>query len=228
MREGLEFAVASRVPAVGGQVLSLQGLRARYDEVFLPLYGAHQAQNAVDGARGGRGVPRGTTPLGDDVVREAFARVTSPGRLEIIRRSPMILLDAAHNPARRRGDGRGARGLVRLLPADRRGRRDDGQGRRGGAGRASSRTWPTSSVPRTPPSGRCRRPTWPAIAREVFGPDRVSIAPRLADAIDEGTALAEAGEALGSSIGTGAVLVTGSVVTVGEARALLRRRGSQS
>ena len=66
------------------------------------------------------------------------------------------------------------------------------------------------------------------VAREVFGPDRVSIAPRLADAIDEGTALAEAGEALGSSIGSGAVLVTGSVITVGEARTLLRRRGSGS
>jgi dihydrofolate synthase/folylpolyglutamate synthase len=66
------------------------------------------------------------------------------------------------------------------------------------------------------------------VAREVFGQDRVTITPRLADAIDEGTALAEAGEALGSSIGTGAVLVTGSVVTVGEARAMLRRRGSQS
>jgi dihydrofolate synthase/folylpolyglutamate synthase len=66
------------------------------------------------------------------------------------------------------------------------------------------------------------------VAREVFGPDRVSVSPRLADAIDEATALAEAGEALGSSIGTGAVLVTGSVITVGEARTLLRRRGSSS
>ncbi len=46
-REGMEFGVAARVPAVGGQMLSLQGLRARYDDVFLPLYGAHQAQNAA-------------------------------------------------------------------------------------------------------------------------------------------------------------------------------------
>ena len=61
-------------------------------------------------------------------------------------------------------------------------------------------------------------------AREVFGADRVSIAPDLADAIDQATTLAEAGEALGTSIGSGAVLVTGSVVTVGEARAMLRRR----
>src|SRR6266545_711091 len=46
-REGVEFGVVSRVPAVGGQVVSLQGLRQRYDELFLPLYGAHQAQNAA-------------------------------------------------------------------------------------------------------------------------------------------------------------------------------------
>jgi dihydrofolate synthase/folylpolyglutamate synthase len=64
------------------------------------------------------------------------------------------------------------------------------------------------------------------VAREIFGDDRVSVAPRLADAIDEATALAEAGEALGTSIGSGAVIVTGSVITVGEARTLLRRRGS--
>jgi len=66
------------------------------------------------------------------------------------------------------------------------------------------------------------------VAREVFGPDRVSVVPRLGDAIDAGAALAESGETSGSSIGTGAVLVTGSVVTVGEARTLLKRRGSQS
>jgi dihydrofolate synthase/folylpolyglutamate synthase len=62
-----------------------------------------------------------------------------------------------------------------------------------------------------------------ATAREVFGEDRVTVAPKLDDAIDEATALAEAAEA-GGSIGSGAVLVTGSVVTVGEARAMLRRR----
>ena len=78
-------------------MLSLQGLRARYDDVFLPLYGAHQAQNAVVALAAVEAF-LGDAPLGDDVVREAFARTTSPGRLEIIRRSPMILLDAAHNP----------------------------------------------------------------------------------------------------------------------------------
>jgi dihydrofolate synthase/folylpolyglutamate synthase len=61
-------------------------------------------------------------------------------------------------------------------------------------------------------------------ARAVFGEDRVSVAPRLSDAIDQAAALAEAGEAFGDPLGSGAVLVTGSVVTVGEARTMLGRR----
>jgi dihydrofolate synthase / folylpolyglutamate synthase len=64
-----------------------------------------------------------------------------------------------------------------------------------------------------------------AAAREVYGEDRVSVTPRLSDAIDAAAALAEAGEAFGDPLGSGAVLVTGSVVTVGEARTMLRRRG---
>src|SRR3954453_4065186 len=70
VREGLEFSVVSRVPAVGGQMLSLQGLRARYEEVFLPLYGAHQAQNAVTALAAVEAF-LGDEPLGDDLVREA-------------------------------------------------------------------------------------------------------------------------------------------------------------
>ncbi|MDN5746889.1 MAG: dihydrofolate synthase, partial [Nocardioidaceae bacterium] len=98
-REGVEFGVVSRAPAVGGQVVSLQGLRARYDELFLPLYGAHQAQNAALAlatveAFIGETDGRHSEPLGDDIVRAAFAEATSPGRLEVVRRSPTIVLDA--------------------------------------------------------------------------------------------------------------------------------------
>jgi dihydrofolate synthase/folylpolyglutamate synthase len=66
-----------------------------------------------------------------------------------------------------------------------------------------------------------------AVAAEVFGSDRVTVEPRLDDAIDRATAIAESGDS-GSSIGSGAVVVTGSVITVGEARSMLRRRGSGS
>ena len=79
-------------------MLGLQGLRGSYDEVFLPLYGAHQAQNAALALAAVEAFLGGDDPLDADVVREAFAEVTSPGRLEIIRRWPTIVLDAAHNP----------------------------------------------------------------------------------------------------------------------------------
>ncbi|MGZ4476789.1 MAG: bifunctional folylpolyglutamate synthase/dihydrofolate synthase, partial [Nocardioides sp.] len=99
--EGRDFGVESYVPAVGGQMLGLRGLHGEYDEIFMPLYGAHQAQNAalalaaVEALTSGS---RGENTLDAELVREAFAQVTSPGRLEVIRRSPTIVLDAAHNP----------------------------------------------------------------------------------------------------------------------------------
>jgi dihydrofolate synthase / folylpolyglutamate synthase len=226
VREGLEFGVVSRVPAVGGQLLSLQGLRGRYDEVFLPLYGAHQAQNAatalaaVEAFLGDRALDAG-------LVSEAFARATSPGRLEIIRRSPMILLDAAHNPhgaeavAAALEDSFAFSPLIGVvgIMIDK-----DAEGVLAALEPHLAHIVCTqNSTARALPAAELA-----VRAREVFGDDRVSVVPRLADAIDEATALAEAGDASGVSIGSGAVLVTGSVITVGEARAMLRRRERSS
>ena len=98
VREGIDFGIAARNPAVGGQVVSLQGLRAHYDEVFLPLYGAHQAENAALALAAVEAFLGGGETIDGDLVRAAFAEVTSPGRLEIVRQGPTILLDAAHNP----------------------------------------------------------------------------------------------------------------------------------
>lgn len=86
-REGLEFGVLSRGVAVGGQVVTLKGLRAEYEDIYLPLFGEHQGANAavalaaVEAFIGG-----GNEELDIEVVREGFALVTSPGRLEIVRR----------------------------------------------------------------------------------------------------------------------------------------------
>ena len=111
-REGVEFGVLSRELAVGGQQLALRGLRGTYEDVFLPLFGAHQAGNAAcalaaveafagvsDGAqltarhrRAGRGARRGPGPRG---VRQGQLAGAAGNR----RRSPTIILDAAHNPA---------------------------------------------------------------------------------------------------------------------------------
>jgi dihydrofolate synthase/folylpolyglutamate synthase len=222
VREGVEFGVVSRGPAVGGQMLTLRGLHGEYDEVFLPLYGSHQAQNAATALAAVEAF-LGDQRLDVDLVRDAFGRVTSPGRLEIIRRSPMILLDAAHNP-------HGAEATAEAL--------DDSFAFSpliGVVGVMADKEYEgvlaafephlahlvvtQNSTPRALPAEELA-----VTAREVFGQDRVTVARRLDDAIDQATTLAEAGEALGSSIGTGAVLITGSVVTVGEARAMLRRR----
>jgi dihydrofolate synthase / folylpolyglutamate synthase len=225
VREGLEYGVVSRVAAVGGQMMTLRGLHAEYDEVFLPLYGAHQAQNAAAALTAVEAF-LGDQVLDADLVRDAFARATSPGRLEIIRRSPMILLDAAHNPhgaetaAAALEDSFAFSPLIGVIGvmADKEyeavlGAFEPHLAHVVCTQNSTARALPAADLAAT--------------AREVFGADRVSVAPRLADAIDEATTLAEAGEAVGTSIGTGAVLVTGSVVTVGEARAMLRRRGGE-
>src|ERR671929_643631 len=101
-REGTEFGVLERRVAVGGQQLRLQGLGGEYDEVFIPLFGAHQAQNAATALAAVEaflGAGAATGPIDQETVRAAFAAVRSPGRLERVRSSPTVLLDAAHNPA---------------------------------------------------------------------------------------------------------------------------------
>ncbi|MFN8190009.1 MAG: folylpolyglutamate synthase/dihydrofolate synthase family protein [Nocardioidaceae bacterium] len=222
VREGIEFGVLHRVAAVGGQVATLKGLRATYDDVFLPLYGAHQAQNAAVALAAVEAFV-GTDPLDDEVVRAAFAEVSSPGRLEVVRRSPTIILDAAHNPhgaeaaAAALEDSFSFEPLVGVMGvmADK-----DYEGVLAAfEPHLAHLVCTQNSSFRSMPAERLAE-----AARAVFGDDRVSVRSRLDDAIDEATALAERGEAFGASLGSGAVLVTGSVVTVGEARAMLRRR----
>lgn len=99
LREGLDFSLLHRDVAVGGQLLTIQGIGGTYEEIFLPLHGRHQASNAtlaltaVEAFLGG-----GAQRLDVEVVRDGFANVSSPGRLEVIHRNPTIIIDAAHNP----------------------------------------------------------------------------------------------------------------------------------
>lgn len=96
----VDFDVASTRVAVGGQLVTIRGRAATYEDVFLPLYGDHQAQNAaVAVAAVETFLGRGTQPLKADLVEEGFATATSPGRLQLIGIEPTILVDAAHNPA---------------------------------------------------------------------------------------------------------------------------------
>ncbi|HYJ27893.1 MAG TPA: folylpolyglutamate synthase/dihydrofolate synthase family protein [Nocardioides sp.] len=222
VREGVEFGVAARTPAVGGQVVSLQGLRGRYDDVFLPLYGAHQAQNAAVALAAVEAFAGGGA-LDDELVRAAFAEVTSPGRLEIIRRSPTIVLDAAHNPhgaeavAAALEDSFSFSPLVGVV-----GVMEDKDHEGVLAALEPHLAYVVCTQNSTPRSMSAAALGRSAV--EVFGEDRVSVVPDLAEAIDRAATLAEAAEAIDVSIGAGAVLVTGSVVTVGEARTMLKGR----
>ncbi len=149
-------------------------------------------------------------------------QVTSPGRLEVIRRSPTIVLDAAHNPHGARAAAAALEdsftfdplvGVIGVMTDK------DHAGMLAAFEPYLSHVVCTqNSTHRAMPADRLAD-----AAREVYGEDRVSVVPRLADAIDQATGLAESVE--GASIGSGAVLVTGSVVTVGEARTMLKGRG---
>jgi len=219
VEEGVDFAVLGRTAAVGGQVVTLKSAGATYDDLFLPLYGPHQAQNAavalaaVEALLGQQ--------LDDELVRDAFAQVDSPGRLEIIRSSPAVLLDAAHNPHGAQATAAALHdsfsfstviGVIGVM-ADK-----DVEGVLSAFEPHFEHLVVTqNSQPRAMRAERLGE-----LAAEVFGEDRVTVVPNLADALDAALALAESDDA--DSISGGAVLVTGSVVTVGEARRLLRRR----
>jgi dihydrofolate synthase/folylpolyglutamate synthase len=219
-REGLEFGVMSRSLAVGGQLLTLRGLAGEYDEIFLPLHGVHQAHNAavalaaVEAFLGGSHSERGRLDV--DLVRAGFAGVSSPGRLEVVRRSPTVLLDAAHNPA-----GAAAAALAidqdfdftRLIGVFAAMADKDVRGILGHFEPLLAEIVVTEvASPRAMPVDDLA-----AVAVELFGADRVEVIPRLDDALDTAIGLAEEE---GQMAGAG-VLVTGSVFTVAEARTLL-------
>jgi dihydrofolate synthase/folylpolyglutamate synthase len=221
-REGLEFGVTQRLPGVGGQMLTLQGLAGEYPEVFLPLHGAHQAHNAVCALAAVEAL-RGGEVLDLDVVREALGQVDSPARLEVVRRGPTVLIDAAHNPHGAQAaveavqesfafsplvgvlgvmKDKDAEGILEILEPV-----------------LSTIVCSQNSTARSMPAESLAE-----LARGVFGPDRVVVAPRLDDALDLAVGLAEEGGMLGEALGSGGVLVTGSVITAGEARTLFGGR----
>ena len=214
-REGMEFGVLRREVAVGGQLVTLQGLGGAYEEIFLPLHGAHQAHNAAVALAAVEAfLGDGSERLVVETVQDGFSAATSPGRLEVVRRTPTVLLDAAHNPA-------GAAALVagledafaftRLAAVVGVLRDKDAVGLLAALEPVVADLIVTeSSSPRALPADELG-----AFAVDVFGPDRVEVLPRLTDALDRAIELAETGD----DVGGAGVLVTGSVVTVAEARA---------
>jgi dihydrofolate synthase/folylpolyglutamate synthase len=95
--EDVDFHWEDRQPAVGGQVVTVRTPHAHYEELLLTLYGEHAARNAAAGLVAVEALI--DRPLDDEAVREVFASAVSPGRLEILARQPLVILDGAHNPA---------------------------------------------------------------------------------------------------------------------------------
>jgi dihydrofolate synthase/folylpolyglutamate synthase len=221
VREGIEFSVLSRAVAVGGQLLTIQGVNETYDEIFLPLHGRHQAANAAAALVAVEAF-FGDQPLDIEAVRSGFAAVVSPGRCEVVHREPTIILDAAHNP-------HGARALAETLQnefnfdeiiavvgvfADK-----DVAGIFKELEPIVDHVIVTqSSSDRAMASSEVEK-----IASSIFGVDRVFETADLFQAIDK--AISDSIRPLSEE--TVGIIVTGSVVTVGQARAYLRKKFAQ-
>lgn len=217
-REGLEYVIESRTLAVGGQLLSIKTPKDTYEEIFLPLHGKHQASNAAAALVAVEAF-FGDQELDYEAVIAGFANVQSPGRCEVLHRDPTIIIDAAHNP-------HGAKALTETIHDEF--TFDEVIGIFAAMGdkdvqgalvelekvmdsiivtkNSSSRSMPISDIE--------------SLASAIFGADRVFFADSLDLAIEK--AIKDAVRPLSED--TIGILITGSVVTVGEARAIVRKR----
>lgn len=217
-RAGVEFAVVDRQIAVGGQVLAIQGLNGTYENLYFPLFGAHQAENAALALATTEALlaPGDGRPLNPELVEAAVAAMSSPGRLEIVRTSPTIIIDAAHNPHGMQAsiaalaDGFDFSRLIGVFAAssdkDVRGMLDLLEPVLDEIVITRNNSARSSDI-----DGLAR------IAVEYFGVDRVSAYAALPEAIEAAVTLSEDGDHLSGA----GVLITGSVYTAGDARLLL-------
>ena len=217
-RFGVDYGINSQALAVGGQLFSLHGLRGDYSEIFLPLFGDYQVNNAAVALAACETFLGSAllAPLDEDLVREGFANVISPGRLEILRTSPTVMVDAAHNP-------HGAKSLATALETSftfvgiiavvgMLGNKD-------AIGFLEALSPVVSQVVITEPSSPRALPAveLARLASEVLGGERVTTCGDLMSALEEAIGLADSSGEYG---GVG-VIVTGSVVLVGDTIRLL-------
>jgi dihydrofolate synthase/folylpolyglutamate synthase len=220
-REGVEYSVLSRSLAVGGQLLTIQGASDTYEDIFLPLHGKHQASNAAAALVAVEAF-FGDQELDIEAVRAGFANVASPGRCEVVHREPTIILDAAHNP-------HGAAAIAETVQSEFTFDEVIGivapMGDKDIHGILLELEQVMDSVIVTANSSARSTPVekLEKIAIEIFGSDRVFSDENLEKALER--AIKDTVRPLSEdSVG---ILVTGSVVTVGEARSYLRSKFSK-
>ena len=217
-REGLEYSIDSRAIAVGGQLVSIIGLRGHYDDIFLPLHGKHQASNAAAALIAVEAF-FGEQDLDIDAVRAGFANVTSPGRCEVIHRDPTIILDAAHNP-------HGAKAIAETIHSEFTFDEVTGivavMADKDALGILQALEPVMNQIIVTSNSSERSMSTaaLSKLATQVFGADRVFAEETLQAAIDR--AVKDAIRPLSDE--SLAIIITGSVVTVGEARTAVRKK----
>lgn len=206
---GDSFDVVSTEINALGQTVTIKSLAGEYSDLNLPVHGSYQAQNAalavaaVEAFLGG-----GTQRIMDDVVRAAFADFSSPGRLQIVGREPLTILDAAHNPS-------GAESLANALKesfgspyaigvlsvlADKNAR---------GLLEALDDSFVEFVITQSSSPRALAAEELAELAREVFGADRVKVQ------ANPQWAIAEAGKALPAGQAA-AIVVTGSITLVGD------------
>ena len=221
-RLGSEFEVVERRVAVGGQQLTLRGLGGEYPEVFLPLFGEHQAENAATALAAveaffGAGPDRSLDP---ELIRAGFAAVDNPGRLERLSSSPTVLVDAAHN-------GHGGRALAEAVSSEFDFKRLVAvvamlEGKDADAFLAALEPVVDEVVITRAASPRAMAPEDLAvIAEERFTAQRVHVVDSLPDAVSAALDLVGVPDPTSDDDVSGVgVIITGSVVTAGAARSL--------
>ena len=210
-RRNVEFGCDSNRLALSGRILSLRTPGASYEDLFLPLHGRHQGDNAAIALAAAEAFLG--EPLPPEVVKRGFGAVTHPGRMEVMRRKPLVLLDGAHNPAGARAaavtlreefasvDGRVL--VVGLLKG-----RDPGV-----MLDALEASLAKLVIAVAPPSPRAMDPARIAATARELG-----IVSEVASTIEEALAIA-----LGSVDEKELILVTGSLYLIGSARPILLR-----
>lgn len=212
-RRDLDFACTENRLAVGGRVLDLRTPGGSYDDVFLPLHGPHQGANAAIALAAAEAFFE--RPLDAAVVEEAFAVVEHPGRFEVVSRDPLLILDGAHNPeganaaAEALHEGFAITGELRLVVGLLAGRDPRQLLDALGVRDASVVVCCTPDSPRAMPAADL------AAHVEALGGTAV-VREDVADALRD---------ALADSKPDDAVVVTGSLYTVGAARTACRRLG---
>ena len=217
-REGLEYVIESRTLAVGGQLLTIKTPKDTYEEIFLPLHGKHQASNAAAALVAVEAF-FGEQELDYEAVLAGFASVQSPGRCEVLHRDPTIIIDAAHNP-------HGAKALTETIQSEftfdevigvfaAMGDKDVH-----GALIELEKVMNSIIVTKNSSSRSMSVNDVEILATKVFGAERVFSADSLDLAIEK--AIKDSIRPLSED--TIGILITGSVVTVGEARTLVRKR----